>query len=47
MAKMIPSPHSLATGIGALPHTNPTEACEEVLKIFPEFPYVPSLPERG
>jgi hypothetical protein len=47
MAKMIPSPHSLATGIGALPHKEPAEACEDVLKIFPEFPYVPSLPERG
>ena len=47
MAKIIPSPHSLATGIGALPHTDPAEACEEVLKIFPEFPYIPSLPERG
>jgi hypothetical protein len=47
MAKMIPSPHSLATGIGALPYTDPGEACEDVLKIFPEFPYIPSLPERG
>jgi hypothetical protein len=47
MAKMIPSPHSLATGIGALPHTDPAEACEDVLAIFPEFPYVPSLPARG
>jgi hypothetical protein len=47
MAKIIPSPHSLATGIGALPHTDPREACEDVLKIFPEFPYIPSLPERG
>ncbi len=47
MAKMIPSPHSLATGVGALPHTDPAEACEDVLAIFHEFPYVPSLPARG
>ena len=47
MAKMIPSPHSLATGVGALPHTSPKEACEDVLAIFPQFPYVPTLPERG
>src|SRR5512136_1136383 len=44
---MIPSPHSLATGIGALPHTDPAQACQDVLTIFPEFPYIPSLPERG
>ncbi len=47
MAKMIPSPHSLATGIGALPHNDPAEACNDVLAIFPQFPYVPSLPDRG
>jgi len=47
MAKMIPSPHSLATGVGALPHINPEEACNDVLAIFPRFPYVPTLPERG
>jgi hypothetical protein len=47
MAKMIPSPHSLATGVGALPHTNPEEACKDVLAIFPLFPYVPTLPNRG
>jgi len=47
MAKMIPSPHSLATGVGALPHTDPEEACNDVLAVFPLFPYVPTLPERG
>jgi hypothetical protein len=47
MAKMIPSPHSLATGIGALPHTDPVAACSDVLDIFPRFPYVPTLPDRG
>jgi hypothetical protein len=47
MAKMLPSPHSLATGVGALPHTDPVTACSDVLDIFPQFPYVPSLPDRG
>jgi len=47
MAKMIPSPHSLATGVGALPHRDPVQACKDVLAVFPQFPYVPSLPERG
>ncbi len=47
MAKMIASPHSLATGVGALPHTDPVEACDDVLAVFPEFPYIPTLPDRG
>lgn len=47
MAKMIPSPNSLATGVGALPHSDPLAAVQDVLDIFPRFPYVPSLPERG
>jgi len=44
---MIPPPHSLATGIGALPHTDPVQACSDVLAIFPEFPYIPTLPDRS
>ena len=44
---MIPSPHSLATGVGALPHTDPVAACDDVLEIFPRFLYVPTLPDRG
>lgn len=47
MAKMIPSPFSRATGVGALPHTDPKQACSDVLDIFPEFPYAPTLPDRG
>jgi hypothetical protein len=47
MAKMIPPPQSLATGVGALPHTDPVSACNDVLEIFPQFPYVPTLPDRG
>ena len=47
MARMIPSPHSLATGVGALPHTDPKQACDDVLSLFPGFPYIPTLPDRG
>jgi hypothetical protein len=47
MAKIIPSPHSLATGVGALPHTDPESACNDVLEIFSRFPYVPTLPSHG
>jgi hypothetical protein len=44
---MISSPHSLATGVGALPHTDPVVACDDVLAIFPGFVYVPTLPDRN
>jgi hypothetical protein len=47
MAKMIPSPHSRATGVGALPHKDPVQACDDVLSLFPEFPYIPTLPDRS
>ena len=44
---MILSPDSAATGIGALPHTDPVQACDDVLNLFLEFPYIPTLPDRG
>ena len=47
MSRMIPPPNSRATGVGALPHTDPMLACSDVLDIFPEIPYVPTLPDRG
>jgi hypothetical protein len=47
MAKMIHPPRSCATGVGALPHTDPVEACNDVLTVFPDFPYIPTLPDRG
>ncbi|HVN66491.1 MAG TPA: hypothetical protein VMT31_07755 [Methanomicrobiales archaeon] len=43
----IPPPGSLATGVGALPHRDPGVAVDEVLRIFPRFPFVPTLPNRG
>jgi hypothetical protein len=47
MAKMIPPTCSLATGVGALPHTDPKLACDDVLAMFPEVPYIPTLPDRS
>jgi hypothetical protein len=43
----IPAPESRATGVGALPHTDPRQACNEILSLFPEIPYVPTFPNRG
>ncbi|MEN6395698.1 MAG: hypothetical protein ABFC78_04360 [Methanoregula sp.] len=47
MSRMIQATNSRATGIGALPHTDPVLACNDVLDIYPEFPYAPTLPDRG
>jgi hypothetical protein len=47
MAKMITPARSSATGVGALPHTDPKQACDDVLALFPAFPYIPTLPDRG
>ncbi|OPX64713.1 MULTISPECIES: hypothetical protein [unclassified Methanoregula] len=47
MARMIPPSNSSATGVGALPHTDPGQACDDVLALFPEFPYIPTLPDRS
>jgi hypothetical protein len=47
LSSPIPPPGSLATGVGALPHRDPGKAVDEVLRIFPGFPYAPTLPNRG
>ncbi|MDD1638899.1 MAG: hypothetical protein LUO99_01235 [Methanomicrobiales archaeon] len=47
MAAWITLPGTLATGVGALPHRDPAAACDTVLRIFPEFPFAPTLPNRG
>jgi len=47
MSSMLPPTDSLATGVGALPHTDPRKACDEVLAVFPEIPFIPTLPARG
>ncbi|MEN6610868.1 MAG: hypothetical protein ABFC24_08490, partial [Methanoregulaceae archaeon] len=47
MSSMLTLPGPVATGVGALPHRDPVQACRDVLAIFPEFPYAPTLPTRG
>jgi hypothetical protein len=47
VAVWITPPSTLATGVGALPHRDPVAACDAVLRIFPECPFVPTLPNRG
>ena len=47
MSSVLPPPCSRATGVGALPHTDPKVACDRVLAIYPEIPYIPTLPNRG
>jgi methionine synthase II (cobalamin-independent) len=36
----------LATAIGSLPHADPVEAADAVLRLLPELPAAPQLPER-
>src|SRR5262249_4776009 len=36
-----------ATGVGAMPGTDPAQACAEVMGELPDFPYLPELPGRG
>jgi hypothetical protein len=47
MNSVLPPPGSLSTGVGALPHTDPGKACDQVLAIYPDIPYIPTLPNRG
>ncbi|MDD1715897.1 MAG: hypothetical protein LUQ01_02760 [Methanolinea sp.] len=47
MSTLLPPTMSLATGVGALPHTDPAKACDDVLAVYPRVPYIPTLPARG
>jgi len=44
MAGFLPSPHSIASGVGSLPHADPARAVEDVLRLCPDLPYAPTLP---
>jgi len=39
--------NGLATAIGAMPHTDPQEACSLVLTYLPDIPVWPQLPQRS
>ena len=38
------NPQGLATAIGSMPHTNPSDACDVILENIPEIPIWPQLP---
>jgi len=40
-------PQCMATAIGSLPHENPSEACDVILKSIPEIPIWPQLPKTN
>jgi hypothetical protein len=44
MAGFLPSPHSIASGVGSLPHADPVSAVDDVLRFCPDMPYAPTLP---
>ena len=47
MAINLQPTQTLATGVGALPHTDPVRACDDVIELFDRFPYIPTLPNRS
>jgi len=40
-------PQGLATAIGSMPHTNPSNACDIILNAIPEIPIWPQLPNTN
>jgi hypothetical protein len=40
-------PRCLATAIGSMPHTDPSEACDLILNSIPEIPIWPQLPKAN
>jgi len=40
-------PQGLATAIGSMPHTNPSDACDIILNAIPEIPIWPQLPNTN
>jgi len=47
MAQTLPATEMHASGVGALPHRDPADACRAVLDAFPAIPYAPTLPARN
>lgn len=44
---MLFQPQCMVTAIGSLPHKNPSEACDVILKTIPEMPFWPQLPNTN
>ncbi|HWQ68200.1 MAG TPA: hypothetical protein VN372_15190 [Methanospirillum sp.] len=44
MAGFLTSPHSIASGVGSLPHGESGLAVDDVLRLCPDMPYAPTLP---
>ncbi|PWR72281.1 uroporphyrinogen decarboxylase/cobalamine-independent methonine synthase family protein [Methanospirillum lacunae] len=44
MADFLKSPCSIASGVGSLPHTDPVQAVDDILRLCPSMPYAPTLP---
>ncbi|MFH0968714.1 MAG: hypothetical protein V1862_13625 [Methanobacteriota archaeon] len=44
MAGFLKPPHSIASGVGSLPHADPVLAVDDVLRLCPDMPYAPTLP---
>ncbi len=44
---MVFEPRCLATAIGSMPHTDPSEACDLILNSIPEIPIWPQLPKAN
>lgn len=45
--RVVSLPVGVATGVGSLPHVDPGDAVEFVLRHSPRLPYAPSLPARS
>lgn len=44
MAGFLKSPHSIASGVGSLPHADQVSAVDDILRLCPDMPYAPTLP---
>lgn len=47
MAGFLTKPHSIASGVGSLPHPDPASAVGDVLRLCPDMPYAPTLPNMS
>ena len=45
MAVFLKTPNSICSGVGSLPHSDPKTAVDDILRLCPEMPYAPTLPD--